>query len=349
MKKLAVPVALSVLAGFMVPAYADDASDSIAQCENPGVEIVDGTLNWGIKQSYRSYIRGRIANGAWTTSGNVTDNGAAPAGADFQFIFDVDPETSELTLDSDGNITSAQIETQDSTIVFEGHKGALYSEMMSPYIVQNGTTVAPGVSYLSYYVPGKGMTEYTVADRTEENQVTGKDTFAEGTTSGWEVDGTTATLSGTNIRYVPKPGTQYDSSTGESTVEGVDMVFMGMYSDDYQPEIDDFQVSLNLRETCEDPEPTETSEETTEASSEATEATTEASSEVPVTTEATTAASESAESSTAVSTPTTTSAANNGVSATRSPFRLNFSWNLSIQIPFFGLLSFLLQLLQFRL
>ncbi|MDO4928865.1 MAG: HtaA domain-containing protein [Corynebacterium sp.] len=342
MKKLAVPVALSVLAGFMVPAYAEDAADSIAQCENPGIEIVDGTLNWGIKHSYRSYIRGRIANGAWSTTGNVTDNGADPSSADFQYIFNVDPETSELILDSDGNITSAQIETQDSKIVFEGHKGALYSEIMSPFVVQNGTSVAPGVSYLSYYVPGKGMTEYTAADRIEENQVTGKDTFAEGTTTGWDVNGTTATLSGTNIRYVPKPGTFYNSSTGENAVEGVDMVFMGMYNDAYQPEIDDFQVNLNLRKTCEDPAPTETTEETTEV-------TTEASSEVPTTTEAATAASESSEPSTAVSTPTTTSAANNGAGATHSPFRLNFSWNLSIQIPFFGLLSFLLQLLQFRL
>ena len=45
-------------------------------CANPTMIIQSGTLDWGVKHSWRSYIKGRIAQGDWTTSGEVGTNRA---------------------------------------------------------------------------------------------------------------------------------------------------------------------------------------------------------------------------------------------------------------------------------
>lgn len=118
-------------------------------------------MNWGIKQSFRSYITGPIAKGKWTTSGAVTQNEGDKGGADFQFHFEVDPSASSVSLGEDGTVTKADIRTKDSTLEFEGHHGALYTKMLSPYVLTEAAQAKAGTSYEGYYVPGKGMTEYT--------------------------------------------------------------------------------------------------------------------------------------------------------------------------------------------
>ena len=45
-------------------------------CANPTMIIQSGTLDWGMKHSWRSYIKGRIAQGDLTTSGEVGTNSA---------------------------------------------------------------------------------------------------------------------------------------------------------------------------------------------------------------------------------------------------------------------------------
>lgn len=54
-------------------------STSTAPSEAPARgDIADGTLGWGVKQSFRSYVVGGVANGAITTSGGASqaaDNG----------------------------------------------------------------------------------------------------------------------------------------------------------------------------------------------------------------------------------------------------------------------------------
>ena len=51
------------------------------------------------------------------------------------------------------------------------------------------------------------------------------------------------------MTYVPKPGTDGD----KNIVEGVDVLFMGIYSADYKPELDDINVSLTTEKKCESP------------------------------------------------------------------------------------------------
>lgn len=244
-------VGLAVIGGALTPAaYAQDAQGNAANtCQNPGVEIVDGKIHWGIKESFRNYINGPIAKGSWTAAGAVEQDSTekqAQRRKDFQFHFDVDPQASKIELDNAGNVANSEIRTKDSTLTFEGHHGALYTQMKSPYVKTEGTTVKPGTGYVGYYVEGKSMTEYKPEDRIEANQRTGEGEFGQGTTTGWTRDNNTLTMSGTNLRYTPQPGT--DSYKG--ILQGVDLIFMGIYNDDYKPELDDVRVDLNVKNTC---------------------------------------------------------------------------------------------------
>ncbi|MDK4303306.1 HtaA domain-containing protein [Corynebacterium propinquum] len=246
---------LAVIGGALTPAaYAQEAQGNAADtCQNPGVEIVDGTFHWGIKHSFRNYINGPIAKGSWTAEGAVEQDSTdkkQQQSAGFQFHFDVDPETSKVELDQTGKVISSDIQTKDSTLTFQGHHGALFTQMKSPYVKTEDTVVKPGTGYVGYYVEGKPMTEYKESDRTEANKVTGKDEFGTGQTTGWTHEDNKLSMSGTGLRYVPKSGT--DANT--AVLEGVDVIFMGIYNDDYKPELDDVRVDLNVKNTCLDEE-----------------------------------------------------------------------------------------------
>lgn len=73
--------------------------------------IESGSLNWGIKYSWRSYLKTGFAAGDWSTSGPVTQTGD-PKGKDFSFGFEVDPETSTVAVDEEGNVVSSNIEAK---------------------------------------------------------------------------------------------------------------------------------------------------------------------------------------------------------------------------------------------
>lgn len=246
---------LAIIGGALTPAaYAQESpGNAAATCQNPGVEIVEGKIHWGIKHSFRNYINGHIAAGAWTAEGAVEQDSTdkkQQRSAGFQFHFDVDPETSKVQLDQTGKVISSDIQTKDSTLTFQGHHGALYTQMHSPYVKTEGNVVKPGTGYVGYYVEGKPMTQYKESDRTEANKVTGKDEFGTGQTAGWTHQGNKLSMSGTGLRYVPKPGTNPNTAV----LEGVDVIFMGIYNDDYKPELDDVQVDLSVKNTCLDEE-----------------------------------------------------------------------------------------------
>ena len=260
---LGITVSLAVGAATLNPATITAQENT---CQNPTVTIESGSLNWGIKQSWRNYISGRIAQGTWTTSGAVADNGKAKNAADYQFQIEVDPATSKIELNPDGSVKSADIQAKDSTIEFSGHHGALSSTFVKPFVKTNGTTVTPGSGYVGYYVPGKGMTDYKPEDRVEANKVTGSDSFASSDKGAWTVTDTEATLKATDLKYVPKPGTRYEQDTHKQYVEGVDILFMGAYNEG--DPVDDVDVSLKLKKGCADapaPAPTEEPKPTTSA------------------------------------------------------------------------------------
>ncbi len=167
-----------------------------------------------------------------------------PTGGDFTFGFEVDPEASTVSVDEAGNVTASKIKAKDSSITFTGHHGALYSKMTNPFVQTEGDKAQLGSGYEAYFVEGKHMTQYTPEDRVEANKRTGEGAFGHGKAQ-WNKDGDTLTLSASDVMYERQPGT---NDSGD--VEGVDFLFMGMYSHDYNPEVDSAQLTLKLAPGC---------------------------------------------------------------------------------------------------
>ncbi|KAA1379996.1 HtaA domain-containing protein [Aeromicrobium fastidiosum] len=87
--------------------------------------ITTGTLDWGIKKSFRDYVVGSIAHGAITVSDGAEKND------DGTFAFSVDsgtwdPKTQELSVDYDG------------TVQFTGHDGLLEVTVTDPELDATG-------------------------------------------------------------------------------------------------------------------------------------------------------------------------------------------------------------------
>ncbi|WP_191905705.1 HtaA domain-containing protein [Microbacterium caowuchunii] len=61
----AVVAALALAAAPLLGAAQTPARAASAAVDPGACTIVDGTLTWGVKESFRSYISGRIANGSW--------------------------------------------------------------------------------------------------------------------------------------------------------------------------------------------------------------------------------------------------------------------------------------------
>lgn len=87
-------------------------------------EITGGTLTWGVKESFRSYISGSIANGSWETA-----EGATYETPDFQWsdaTGSIDPETGTGSVSFTGSIH------------FTGHDGVLDLTIANPTVEFDG-------------------------------------------------------------------------------------------------------------------------------------------------------------------------------------------------------------------
>ena len=83
-------------------------------------EIGGATLTWGVKESFRSYVSGSIANGDWTTSGGATYETPVFTFADGEGTFDGETFEGEVAF--------------DGAIEFTGHDGALAVTLADPQV-----------------------------------------------------------------------------------------------------------------------------------------------------------------------------------------------------------------------
>ncbi|GAA1473165.1 HtaA domain-containing protein [Corynebacterium felinum] len=244
---LAVSTALATAVLTPVAAHADD---TLANCTLKGYEVESGTLKWGVKQSWRNYVKSAIAQGTWTSAGAVNEEGntVADTAVGYAFNFEVDPKLSRI--EGDGtSITKAIIGTKASTVKFTGHHGALSTQIESPYVEINGGTTKAGINYSGFYVAGKDMASYKDSDRIPENAVSGSGYIAQGTTSTWTLNEKDLKVQATGLRYTPQPGTDKK----KHTAEGADVAFMGQY-DSTHP-MDDVALELKVKKVCLDGKP----------------------------------------------------------------------------------------------
>jgi len=106
---------LAPVAGMTGSATPAAAADGDANCQ-----VTGGTLTWGVKEAFRSYISGAIANGEWTVS-----DGASYETPEFSFgepSGEIDANTGEGSVSFVG------------TVNFTGHDGVLNLTLANPTI-----------------------------------------------------------------------------------------------------------------------------------------------------------------------------------------------------------------------
>lgn len=124
MRAGAVAAAVSMAAVLTPPAAPAAAAADTAN----GCEISVGTLSWGVKESFRAYISGTIANGSWETS-----DGAEYDTPQFRWsgaTGSIDPETGTGAVSFTGMVN------------FTGHDGVLDLTLANPTIEFDGQGAA---------------------------------------------------------------------------------------------------------------------------------------------------------------------------------------------------------------
>lgn len=118
-----VPAAAQAIAPASLPATPEVAEDAPAACT-----VTGGTLSWGVKESFRSYISGSIANGSWEATEGATYE--TPAFTWSGGTGSIDPETGTGTVSFVG------------TTHFTGHDGVLDLTFANPTLEFEGDGTA---------------------------------------------------------------------------------------------------------------------------------------------------------------------------------------------------------------
>lgn len=130
--------ALMGLSALAVPAIA--AADDAPACspEDATYSVTGGTIEWGFKQSFRSYFFGGFAHGVFTPSEGVSFAGNQ-TGADGRVVWPV----------ASGSVDSATAATASGSgeANFTAHDGAMNTTLSNPTVEINGTE---GVIKLDY-------------------------------------------------------------------------------------------------------------------------------------------------------------------------------------------------------
>ncbi|GAA2177008.1 hypothetical protein GCM10009847_01220 [Leucobacter tardus] len=114
----------SLAAAVLAVPTAAAAAPLAAQEQSASCAVTGGTLDWGVKESFRSYISGSIANGSWETS-----DGAEYETPNFRWsdaTGSIDPATGTGTISFTG------------TVHFTGHDGVLDLTLANPTIEFEG-------------------------------------------------------------------------------------------------------------------------------------------------------------------------------------------------------------------
>lgn len=105
------------------------ASDTTCAAGSGDRKVVETRMGWGIKDSFRSYIRGSIAQGDWTPTGGAVYNSG-------NFIF----SGSEGTVTVAGGTVTAGTLKFGGSVLFTGHEGVLRTVISSPEIRIDGSS-----------------------------------------------------------------------------------------------------------------------------------------------------------------------------------------------------------------
>ncbi|MGN5637475.1 HtaA domain-containing protein [Streptomyces sp. AC154] len=145
------------------PSPSTTATDKPAA--DPGA-IVDGTLNWGVKASFRSYVTGPIAHGKVETTGGATASGDGYRFPDATGHFDADKKT--LNAEFDGKVRflghqedgayTLDLSLSNLRIQADGTKGRLIADVSSKDRETKKVATYTGLAVADLRLPAGGLT-----------------------------------------------------------------------------------------------------------------------------------------------------------------------------------------------
>lgn len=157
-RRLAVALSSTALMGLSALAVPGTAGAAEVDCDPADVtySVTGGSIKWGFKQSFRSYLTGPIAGGEWTLNGNTAFDGAE-TGADGGFVWPVVGGTVDGT---DSAIASA---AEGDTVHLYGHHGALDTTLSNPTVEINGTEGVLKIDFEGFELDTSGATPVPVS------------------------------------------------------------------------------------------------------------------------------------------------------------------------------------------
>lgn len=187
--------------------------DRSADIDPTKTRVTSGTLQWGVRQSFTTYIRSAVAGGGWTTSGGVSWNGSTFVFPARGGLYDTAARTGELhyggTISFSGHDDVLQLTMSNPSIVVNGNRASLYLTVRSTSM--EGVTKDHGrVHFANLSLSNVRSSNQALSFTTSSAVLTpaGADAFAGFYEAGTELAPLTVSVNLT-------PATVYDAATGE--------------------------------------------------------------------------------------------------------------------------------------
>jgi hypothetical protein len=129
-------------------------------------ELVDGTLDWGVKESFRSYVTGPIANGKVETTAGATTTGTGYRFPDATGSFDADEQTLDAEFDGqvrflghkEGDAYTLDLSLTGLEIQVKDGAGTLVADVSSKDRETKKVTTHTDLAVADLKLPGGGLT-----------------------------------------------------------------------------------------------------------------------------------------------------------------------------------------------
>ncbi|MEV7424646.1 HtaA domain-containing protein [Streptomyces sp. NPDC091212] len=191
--------------------------------------IVDGNLDWGLKESFRSYVVGPIAQGKVELGDGATQSGAAYRFPKGTGDFDPDAQTLDAAFggkvrfvghETDGeylldlNLSGLEVKVKDG-------KGVLYADISTKDMTTHKVTTSTGVPFATLDIPSGDLTAKDGVLTLDAVPATltadGAKAFSGMYTGGTALDALTLAVSLDDDATLPTTGGTSGGSTGGST------------------------------------------------------------------------------------------------------------------------------------
>ncbi|MFF2012481.1 HtaA domain-containing protein [Streptomyces sp. NPDC058195] len=128
-------------------------------------EILDGTLDWGVKESFRTYVTGPIAHGKAETAGGATASGDGYRFPDATGRFDAEKQTLNAAFDGtvrflgheENGAYTLDLSLTGMEIRVNGTRGTLFADVSTKDRTTKKVSAYPGLAVADLRLPGGAL------------------------------------------------------------------------------------------------------------------------------------------------------------------------------------------------